>query len=222
MNMLTLTLFCAFSLQTQASPSSAAPRQTGRAVGVVIAIDSTSRDITIKTDAGRGALTVLAERQNEFPGVVQQPVSIRAYPYGGMAAQALGYVGQVSEPELKLHPFRGVKQGTVVGQEGVEYYYDRYLRGRPGTQRVEVNASGYPVPSSLAPTAPQALASSSSDRGRCPKCQHVHYTDAQGFSSVKFCEQCGTALARACSAMSVPDWSATIAGGVAGGGCSCA
>ena len=36
--------------------------------------------VTIKTDAGAGALTVLAERQNEFPGVVQQPVSIRAYP----------------------------------------------------------------------------------------------------------------------------------------------
>ena len=110
--------------------------------------------VTIKTDAGKGVLTVLAERQNEFPGVVQQPVSIRAYPYGEMAAQLLGYVGQVSEAELKLHPFRGVKQGTVVGQEGLEYYYDRYLRGRPGAQRVEVNASGYPVPSNLAPTQP--------------------------------------------------------------------
>ena len=38
--------------------------------------------VTIKTDAGPGALTVLAERQNEYPGVVQQPVSIRAYPSG--------------------------------------------------------------------------------------------------------------------------------------------
>jgi penicillin-binding protein 2 len=111
--------------------------------------------VTIKTDAGRGALTVLAERQSEFPGVTQQPVSIRAYPYGAMAAQVLGYIGQVSEGELKLRAFDGVKQGTVVGQEGLEYYYDRYLRGRPGIQRVEVNASGYPVPSKLAPTAPK-------------------------------------------------------------------
>jgi penicillin-binding protein 2 len=110
--------------------------------------------VTIKTDAGQGVLTVLAERQNEFPGVIQQPVSIRAYPYGAMAAHVIGYVGQISEPELKLHAFRGVKQGTVVGQEGLEYYYDRYLRGRPGVQRVEVNAAGYPVPSRLAPTAP--------------------------------------------------------------------
>ena len=112
--------------------------------------------VTIKTDAGRGVLTVLGERQNEFPGVVQQPVSIRAYPYGQMAAQVLGYVGQVSEAELKLSPFRNVQSGTVVGQEGLEYYYDRYLRGETGVQRVEVNASGYPVASHLAPTPPRA------------------------------------------------------------------
>src|SRR5207244_2974992 len=55
--------------------------------------------------------------------------------------------------ELKLRAFNGVKQGTVVGQEGLEYYYDRYLRGQPGVQRVEVNALGYPVASKLAPQA---------------------------------------------------------------------
>jgi penicillin-binding protein 2 len=112
--------------------------------------------VTIKTAAGPGVLTVLGERQNEFPGVVQQPVAIREYPYGQMAAQALGYVDQINEPELKLRAFQGVQQGTIVGQEGLEYYYDRYLRGRTGVQRVEVNAAGYPVPSRLPPTAPLA------------------------------------------------------------------
>ncbi len=112
--------------------------------------------VTIKTDAGPGPLTLLGERQNEFPGVVQQPVSIRAYPYGEMAAQVLGYVGQLSEAEVKQTAFRGVQPGTVVGQEGLEYYYDRYLRGETGVQRVGVNASGYPVPSRLPPTLPRA------------------------------------------------------------------
>ncbi len=112
--------------------------------------------VTIKTDAGPGVLTVLGERQSEYPGVVQQPVSIRAYPYGAMAAQVLGYVGQVSESDLKLHAFRGVQAGTIVGKEGLEYYYDRYLRGRAGVQRVGVNASGYPVASKLPSTPPKA------------------------------------------------------------------
>jgi len=113
--------------------------------------------VTIKTDAGAGVLTVLGERGNEFPGVIQQPVAIRSYPYGQMAAQVLGDVGSVSEGELKEKAFRGVRPGTIVGQEGLEYYYDRYLRGKSGIQRVEVNAEGYPVPSKkLAPTAPEA------------------------------------------------------------------
>jgi penicillin-binding protein 2 len=112
--------------------------------------------VTIKPDAGRRVLTVLGERQNEYPGVVQQPVAIRAYPDGEMAAQVLGYVGQVTETELKLKGFRGVKQGTVVGQAGLEYYYDHYLRGEPGVQRVAVNAEGLPVPTRLAPTPPKA------------------------------------------------------------------
>ena len=113
-------------------------------------------NITVKTDAGQGPLTVLAERQGEFPGVVQQPVAIRDYPFGEMAAQVLGHVGQISAEELKMKAFRGVAPGTVVGQEGLEYYYDRYLRGKAGVQRVEVDASGNPVPSALKPSLPVA------------------------------------------------------------------
>jgi penicillin-binding protein 2 len=113
-------------------------------------------NVTVKTDAGLGPLTVLGERQSEFPGVIQRPVSIRAYPYGEMAAQVLGHVGQVSPAELKLKAFRGVLQGTVVGKEGLEFYYDHYLRGKTGVERVQVNAEGNPVPSSLASTLPLA------------------------------------------------------------------
>jgi penicillin-binding protein 2 len=113
-------------------------------------------NITVKTDAGAGPLTVLGERQSEFPGVVQRPVSIRSYSYGEMAAQVLGHVHQITEGELKLSAFRGVQQGTVVGQEGLEFYYDRYLRGTPGVERVGVNAAGQSVPSSLEPTLPLA------------------------------------------------------------------
>ncbi|MGH2831948.1 MAG: hypothetical protein ACRDK2_04160, partial [Solirubrobacteraceae bacterium] len=113
-------------------------------------------NVTVKTDAGRDILTVLAERQNEFPGVKQEEVTIREYPKGDLAAQPLGYVGKVNETELKSPAFRGVKQDAVVGQSGLEYRYDRYLRGEPGTQRVEVNAAGEPIPVQLAPVESKA------------------------------------------------------------------
>jgi penicillin-binding protein 2 len=112
--------------------------------------------VTIKTDAGRGALTVLGERASEFPGVQQEPVSIREYPDGEMAAQILGYVGSINKTELESPAFRGVQPGTIVGQAGLEYYYDHYLAGVPGEQRIAVNAEGQPVPSKLTPIPPRA------------------------------------------------------------------
>jgi penicillin-binding protein 2 len=112
--------------------------------------------VTIKTAAGRRALTILGERAQEFPGVVQEPVSIREYPFGEMAAQVLGYVGSVNVTELKAPAFRGVQPGTIVGQAGLEYQYDQYLRGKPGEQRIAVNAQGQAVPSKLTPEPPKA------------------------------------------------------------------
>ena len=101
--------------------------------------------VTIKTDAGPGVLTVLGERASQFPGVVQQPVSIRDYPYGrhGRPGARLRRRGLRSRSS-SCKAFRGVQPGTIVGQEGLEYYYDRYLRGTPGVERVEVNAEGLP------------------------------------------------------------------------------
>jgi penicillin-binding protein 2 len=112
--------------------------------------------VTIKTDAGRAALTVLGERQNDFPGVKQEEVAISDYPFGELASQTLGHVGHVNEEELKLPAFKGVPRDTVVGQSGLEYYYDRYLRGTPGVQRVQVNAEGQPEATKLRETAPKA------------------------------------------------------------------
>jgi penicillin-binding protein 2 len=112
--------------------------------------------VTIKTDAGLAARTVLGERHNDFPGVRQEPVSIRHYPYGEMAAQVLGYVGEVGKEQLKQAAFRGVQQNTIVGQEGLEFYYDRYLRGKPGARKVQVNAFGEPEPTTLPVTPPVA------------------------------------------------------------------
>jgi penicillin-binding protein 2 len=57
----------------------------------------------------------------------------------------LGSVGQVSPDQLKLLKFKGVQQGTIVGQDGIEYTYDRYLRGRDGATRVQIDSLGRPT-----------------------------------------------------------------------------
>jgi penicillin-binding protein 2 len=112
--------------------------------------------VTIKSDVGDGPRTVLLERQNEFPGVTAEPVSTREYPDGEMAAQVLGTVGAVSKEELQGGAYKGVERGAIVGQSGLEAYYDSYLRGKAGEQTVHVDAAGEPVGSVVASKQPQA------------------------------------------------------------------
>jgi len=102
--------------------------------------------VRVKTDVPRSVLAYVLERPEQFPGVTVEETYLREYPRGTLAAQMLGTVGEVSPDELKRSRFRGVKQGTIVGKEGLERAYDRYLRGRDGVQRVQVDAFGRPIP----------------------------------------------------------------------------
>lgn len=112
--------------------------------------------VTIDASARAAATIALAERKREFPGVVQRPVAVRYYPYGEMAAQVFGHVGPVSQEELAKGPYKGLEPGTIVGQDGLEYYYDRYLQGTPGKDKIFVNAYNEPVSEPLLVTQPKA------------------------------------------------------------------
>ncbi|MGH2839423.1 MAG: penicillin-binding transpeptidase domain-containing protein [Solirubrobacteraceae bacterium] len=103
-------------------------------------------DVRVKTDVPTTVLSYVLERAEQFPGVTVERTWLRSYPRGTLAAQMLGTVGEISPTELKENRFRGVKAGTIVGKEGLERAYDRYLRGRDGIQRVQVDASGRPIP----------------------------------------------------------------------------
>jgi penicillin-binding protein 2 len=65
-----------------------------------------------------------------LPGVTTASVYLPTYPYRGLAAQVLGSVGRITAAELKAPQFAGAPANAVVGQTGLEYFYDRYLRGR--------------------------------------------------------------------------------------------
>ena len=75
-----------------------------------------------------------------------EKVFVRNYPDEDAAAQVLGHAGEVDEEELEEGPYKGLEPGEVVGKEGLEYTYDKFLRGTPGTSRYQVNALGEPTP----------------------------------------------------------------------------
>jgi len=101
--------------------------------------------VRVKTDVPRSVLTYILERSKQFPGVTVEQTYLREYPRKTLAAQILGNVGEISPDELKQSRFRGVKQATVIGKDGLERSYDRYLRGQDGIQRVQVDATGRPI-----------------------------------------------------------------------------
>jgi penicillin-binding protein 2 len=102
--------------------------------------------ITLRRDVGYDLVYFLEENQRRFPGVQVQRVFVRNYPDGSRAAHVLGSVGEVSEEELKEAPYKGLEPGDEVGKGGVEYTYDKYLRGKPGLTKIQVNALGQPTP----------------------------------------------------------------------------
>ncbi|MDP2711798.1 MAG: penicillin-binding transpeptidase domain-containing protein [Solirubrobacteraceae bacterium] len=102
--------------------------------------------VRLKTDVSTSVLSYISERPEQFPGVNIERTYLRDYPSGSIGAQMLGTVGEISPEEIKQSRFRGVPAGTIIGKGGLERVYDRYLRGVDGKQRVQVDASGRPVP----------------------------------------------------------------------------
>jgi penicillin-binding protein 2 len=100
--------------------------------------------VVVKQDVSRREFSYVLEHKASFPGVEVQKNYLRDYPEGDLAAQLLGYTGEISAAQLKEPAFKGYAPGDVIGQSGVEYTYDRWLRGRDGALKVEVDAFGRP------------------------------------------------------------------------------
>jgi penicillin-binding protein 2 len=100
--------------------------------------------VVLRQGVDRRLLFYLLENQDRFPGVRVDRTYVRDYKDGSLAAHVLGLVGQVSPHQLTRPAYRNLKPGDVIGQAGVEYTYDRFLRGTAGSQRIQVDALGRP------------------------------------------------------------------------------
>jgi penicillin-binding protein 2 len=105
---------------------------------------SPSSPATLKQDVDTELVYYLEENKDEFPGVEVGKVFVRRYPHGLLAAHLFGNVGEVSEKELREPRYRNLEPGDVIGKDGVEYEYDRYLRGRSGATLIQVDSFGRP------------------------------------------------------------------------------
>lgn len=78
----------------------------------------------------------LQEKLYKFPGFYVQPRTLRAYPEP-IAAHILGYIGEVSENQLKDDSY--YQMGDYIGISGIEKAYEEELRGVKGKKMVLVD-----------------------------------------------------------------------------------
>lgn len=68
--------------------------------------------------------------------------SIRRYPMDEVISHVLGYVGQISEDELKEPKYKDYKPGDRIGRSGIEQVYETVLKGIDGAEIIEIDAAG--------------------------------------------------------------------------------
>jgi len=101
------------------------------------------RPVLVAEDISREAMAAI-ETGADLPGVKIVSVPRRSYPYGTMAAHALGFMNEISGDELRAKKDEGYRPGDLIGRAGIERQWDGYLRGHAGFTKVVVDRRGMP------------------------------------------------------------------------------
>ena len=101
--------------------------------------------LRVDRNISREKLALIETHSLELPGVGIDVMPVREYYYGESMAHVIGYIGEVSREELERDRTSGYKSGDFIGKFGLEKALDRYIRGKPGGEQVEVNVVGRKV-----------------------------------------------------------------------------
>lgn len=97
-------------------------------------------------------LGTLWEMDTEIPGIEFAAEPVRAYPYGPLAAQILGYVGMADPRQADDRAEFFYYIADPIGKSGIEQICNEKLRGSPGQRLVLVNSTGFVHQELEAPT----------------------------------------------------------------------
>jgi penicillin-binding protein 2 len=93
-------------------------------------------------DASWETVAYIEANRIRIPGVFIQVNQSRDYLFGDLLGSVIGYMGEISEQQLKEDPGDRYRMGDWIGKVGVEKMIEEHLRGKKGGQQVEVDALG--------------------------------------------------------------------------------
>jgi penicillin-binding protein 3 len=85
--------------------------------------------------------TELVKKLMELPGLSKKEVTARVYPYNEIAAHLIGYIGIITEDELKKMKDQGYTAQHHIGKKGLELVFEERLKGEDGA-RIFVKKKG--------------------------------------------------------------------------------
>ncbi|PLX77770.1 MAG: penicillin-binding protein 2 [Desulfuromonas sp.] len=100
------------------------------------------RPLPLLEDVGREVMERVQEHSVDLPGVLVEAKPLRSYSQGDLGAHLFGYLGEVTEEELRDDNLSGYRAGDVIGKTALERMFETYLRGGEGQKRIEVNVRG--------------------------------------------------------------------------------
>lgn len=83
-------------------------------------------------------LVRVSEAKPALPGIAVQVRPIRNYLFGEAMSHLIGYVGEVTQEELKM----GYRWDDIIGRTGIEKTYDIELQGEVGYKKMQVDHRG--------------------------------------------------------------------------------
>lgn len=95
----------------------------------------------IKRDVDFEKVAILEEQYENYPGVTYEPDRVRRYAAELSSQCFTGYIGEAGDRAESPGPL-SVREGSLVGKQGLERYYDQTLRGFEGTRYLEISARG--------------------------------------------------------------------------------
>jgi penicillin-binding protein 2 len=101
--------------------------------------------LPIVTDLTQQQIALFMEKASDLPGVELEVESYRFYPYGSLAAHALGYTRKdqkIDDRDESAIRFN-YPMAVDVGQTGLEGGFDEELQGKEGAKAILVNNIGY-------------------------------------------------------------------------------
>ena len=100
------------------------------------------KPVPLKEDVSWEELSAVEAIRYQLPGVCVETDPKRRYLHGPLFAHLIGYLGEISDSELRSEAYTRYRAGNRIGQTGLEERWEFALRGHPGGRQVEVDATG--------------------------------------------------------------------------------